>query len=586
MPKHESRKRRGSSSSSHRARRRRSRSSGSGRAKRRGLCSPSSEGRKRRALRGCSSDGRRSPRCSRQEQEEGKEKDKAKEKQKAKEKGKEKETEKEKQKGKEKKKAKGGSKTEAAGAATSNGSKRKRSPGARGEAPKAEKRSKKAKVDRDPAAGAEQEEPRNAAAPAAASPEAVAVSTGSPPAAGAGEEKKAPKALLGDLAELQRGLDKERSMLQLFVLKVKQEHEEHKEPKDKRERREKEYFKAEFGDPCGPTNQLILEDELGRGVFSTVYRCRDMGVSGKEYAIKFIRANPMLRKATEKEIRLMRRLRNEVSVKDPEGARCFLGLAGPETFEHAGHLALVFHLQRCDLRSGLQKYGQGRGLPLPLVRSYCRDIFLALRALSKVKIIHSDVKPDNLLMSLDKASVRLSDFGSAMDMSERIRTDYLQPRYYRAPEVILGQSYTTQVDVWSAGATVFEIATGRFLFTGKTNNGVVHEHLKTCGAFSQRFATTGEFASKHFNSEGDFRWKAESGEQLLPASAFRKPSQPVGKLLGDVAKKTPPGVDASQHQASVRMIADLIAKAVCPDPAERATPEAILAHRFLQKSGQ
>mmetsp|Transcript_67401 Transcript_67401/g.171077 ORF Transcript_67401/g.171077 Transcript_67401/m.171077 type:complete len:577 (-) Transcript_67401:72-1802(-) len=399
----------------------------------------------------------------------------------------------------------------------------------------------------------------------------------------AGVNGKPTPAGLGDLAELQKGLEKERSMLQLFVLKAKQEHEEQKESKDKKERREKEYFRAEFGEPCGPKNQLILEDELGRGVFSTVFRCRDIGVSDKEFAIKFIRSNPMLKKATEKEIRLMRRLRNEASVKDPEGARCFLGLAGPETFEHNGHLALVFHLQRCDMRTGLQKYGQGRGLPLGLVRNYARDIFMALRALRQVNVIHSDLKPDNLLMSLDKASVKLSDFGSAMAVSERVRTDYLQPRFYRAPEVILGQEYSTQIDVWSAGATVFELATGRILFTGKTNNGMIHEMLKMCGAFSKRFATAGDAAAKHFNANGDFRLKEPSGEQLVPAIHFQKPASPISKLLADVAAATPAGIDVPVHQVIVRHVGELIAKCVVPNPVARATPELALAHKFFQK---
>lgn len=389
---------------------------------------------------------------------------------------------------------------------------------------------------------------------------------------------------LGDLAELQKGLAKERGLLQLFVLRAKQELEEQKETKEKKERREREYFKAEFGEPCGPKNQLLLEEELGKGAFSTVFKCRDVGVSGKEYAIKFIRANAMLRKATEKEIRLMRRLRSEASEQDPEGARCFLGLAGPETFEHNGHLALVFHLQRCDLRSGLQKYGQGRGLPLPNVRSYTRDIFMALRALRKVNIIHSDLKPDNLLMSMDKSSVKLSDFGSAMDISERIRTDYVQPRFYRAPEIILGQSYGPAIDIWSAGATVYELATGRILFTGKSNNGMVYEMLKVCGAFSKRLATTGDFAAKHFSAEGDFRLKEPTGEKLLPAGHFKKPPNAIPVLLADLAKRVPQGTDSNLHQVQVKLFGDLISKCVVPDPAERSTPEQVLVHRFLLKA--
>merc|ERR1712037_1079437 len=103
--------------------------------------------------------------------------------------------------------------------------------------------------------------------------------------------------------------------------------------------------------------------------------------------------------------------------------------------------------------------------------------------------------------SLDKESVKLSDFGSAMFVSERMKTpEYMQPRFYRAPEVILGQSYGTQIDVWSAGATIFELATDQTLFKGATNNGMVYEMLRVCGGFPKAYATSGEFAKKHFNS--------------------------------------------------------------------------------------
>jgi len=428
---------------------------------------------------------------------------------------------------------------------------------------------------------------------------------------------------LGDLAALQKQLQEERSLLQMFVIRAKHDHEEKVETADRIERREKEYYRASFGEPCGPGSRFLLEEELGTGAFSTVFRGRDTlgsgGNQGKEYAIKFIRKNAMLRKACEKEVKFMRILRLEASEKDPEGARCLLGLASVETFEHDGHWAMVFPLQRCDLRRGLAKYGGGGGLPLSLVRSYAGNIFLALRALRKVDVIHSDVKPDNLLMSLDKASVKLSDFGCAMRMTERIRTEEIQPRCYRAPEVILGQSYSTQIDMWSVGTTLFELATGRVLFRGRTPNGVLHEILHLSGGFYKKFAIKGEFAPKHFTREGSFRLRepaveavgvgpitaaakaaaaaaavavggaVASAEALFPMAMFPKPAKPgrpviLQKLLEECNVAPPQGADVSAHKASLRLFAELITTLLVPDPAERATPELCLKHRFFASS--
>jgi len=355
------------------------------------------------------------------------------------------------------------------------------------------------------------------------------------------------------------------------------------------ERREREYFKPFLGEPCGPGNRFLVEAELGRGSFSTVCRCKDVKSEGREYAIKFIRSNVTLLKVTEREIKLMRRLRSQVSEKDPEGASCLLALAGPETFEHNGHAALVFHLQRCDTKTYMQRYQQGRGFLLQDVQRYARNIFLALRALRSARVIHFDLKPANLLLSLDKSSVKLCDFGCAVELAEQDRVSYVRPTYcsfYRAPEIILGQSYSTRVDMWSAGATIFELCTGRTLFAGKTNNAMLYEMLVIIGPFPKSFATSGKFATKHFNGKGDFKWKEEGEEAEMSMARFPDPATPTLRLLEDSLPLPSRGVgNADRHRASTRHLAALLAACLRPDPAGRAAPEAGLRQRFLRDDG-
>ena len=52
-------------------------------------------------------------------------------------------------------------------------------------------------------------------------------------------------------------------------------------------------------------------------------------------------------------------------------------------------------------------------------------------------------------MTLSKTEIKLCDFGSAMDVGEAVKTAYLQPRFYRAPEVILGTGRLGSHDVVS-----------------------------------------------------------------------------------------------------------------------------------------
>lgn len=396
---------------------------------------------------------------------------------------------------------------------------------------------------------------------------------------------------MADLQALGRQLGEERQRLQMFLLRARREAEDRRETTDRAAERCSEYFEPVPGESCGPAGRFEVLGELGKGVFATVYRCRDVE-TGVEHAVKFVRSNPMVRRAAEKEIRLMGRICKELAVRDPDGARCLLGLAFFEGFEHRGHLALVFELMRCDLREGLSKYGEGGGLPLsPALKNFSRQLFCALRALHGMGVIHCDVKPENLLLSQDKASVKLADFGAAMDMSERIRTDYMQPRFYRAPEVILGQEYTTQVDIWSSGVTLFELATGRAPFDGATNNEMVHQMLKLRGAFPRDFVAFGEFAPKHFNRVGEFMNASgdyavnSSNPAVLPMSRFPAPRSPSLRPLLQAAVRGPPaGAPPGRWEGHVQHFAALLEGCLEVDPGRRLTPHAALAHGFFARS--
>jgi len=280
---------------------------------------------------------------------------------------------------------------------------------------------------------------------------------------------------------------------------------------------------------------------------------------------------------------MYRRLAREAPLEDPEGARYLINLVGIGTFEHQGHLSFVFELLKCDMRFALQKYGQGGGLPLPSVAQYVRQIFCGLRVLRKLKVIHADLKPDNVLMTLDKAEVKICDFGSALDIQEQIRTSYAQPRYYRAPEIILGMPYDSQIDVWSVGATVFELATGRILFTGKTNNQMLKQIIDVCGPRRM----DGEFSRKHFTADGDFLHRdpdSITGEPvvmgMLPGG---KPSKPILGLLQAALSKPASGVDQAVHARWVVQLAELVTKCLRPHPVDRVEPEEALELPFFRK---
>lgn len=82
------------------------------------------------------------------------------------------------------------------------------------------------------------------------------------------------------------------------------------------------------------------------------------------------------------------------------------------------------------------------------------------------QLIHCDLKPENiLLVQPQRSAIKVIDFGSSCFVDERMYT-YVQSRFYRSPEVILGLPYGCEIDMWSFGCILAELYMGYPLFPG------------------------------------------------------------------------------------------------------------------------
>jgi len=87
--------------------------------------------------------------------------------------------------------------------------------------------------------------------------------------------------------------------------------------------------------------------------------------------------------------------------------------------------------------------------------------------LERARIIHCDLKPENILLKqANKSGIKIVDFGSSCFEDEIIYT-YIQSRFYRAPEIILGLRYTIAIDMWSFGCIMAELYMGYPIFPGE-----------------------------------------------------------------------------------------------------------------------
>lgn len=160
-----------------------------------------------------------------------------------------------------------------------------------------------------------------------------------------------------------------------------------------------------------------------------------------------------------------------------------------------------------NLREVLKKYGKNVGLHIKAVRSYTQQLFLALKLLKKTGILHADIKPDNILVNDNNLVLKLCDFGSASQISDNEITPYLVSRFYRAPEIILGMQYDYCIDMWSTGCTIYELYTGKILFSGKSNNQMLKFFMDLKGKFPNKVVRKGQFKDQHFDQNCNFLYQ-------------------------------------------------------------------------------
>jgi len=109
--------------------------------------------------------------------------------------------------------------------------------------------------------------------------------------------------------------------------------------------------------------------------------------------------------------------------------------------------------------------------PDALGKIYAYQMFRSLAYIHGLGICHRDIKPQNVLVDTNIHKVVICDFGSAKKLQPgETSVAYICSRYYRAPELILGEEqYNTAIDIWSVGCVVAEMFLGEPIFPGNSS---------------------------------------------------------------------------------------------------------------------
>ncbi|KAL4896966.1 kinase-like protein [Aspergillus ambiguus] len=333
------------------------------------------------------------------------------------------------------------------------------------------------------------------------------------------------------------------------------------------------YYNVRLGELIN--GRYHVQQNLGKGMFSSVVRATD-AKTGKLVAVKIIRQNDTMRKAGLKEIGILEQLREA----DPEDRKHIIKFE--RCFDHKGHLCMVFENLSMNLREVLKKFGRDVGLNLRAIRAYAQQMFLGLSLMRKCNILHADLKPDNLLVNEQRNVLKVCDLGSASPATENEITPYLVSRFYRAPEIILGIPYDAAIDVWSIGCTLFELYTGKILFTGRNNNQMLRSIMECRGKYPPKLLRRGSLTHLYFDEMLNFHSTEEdkiTGRVVTRVVDFKKPTRDLKtRLLGKGAR----GMTESEAK-ELTLFVDLLDRCLSLNPEKRCTPGEALRHGFFRK---
>ncbi|XP_077773697.1 cyclin-dependent kinase-like 2 isoform X2 [Podarcis muralis] len=210
---------------------------------------------------------------------------------------------------------------------------------------------------------------------------------------------------------------------------------------------------------------------VGEGSYGMVMKCRNKE-TGRVVAVKkFLESedDKMVKKIAMREIKLLKQLRHENLVNLLEVCK------------KKKRWYLVFEFVDHTVLDDLEMFPNG--LDYNRVRKYLFQIIKGIGFCHSHNIIHRDIKPENILVSYS-GIIKLCDFGFARTLAApgEAYTDYVATRWYRAPELLVGDiKYGKAVDVWAIGCLVTEMLTGEALFPGDSDIDQLYHIMKCLG---------------------------------------------------------------------------------------------------------
>ena len=206
------------------------------------------------------------------------------------------------------------------------------------------------------------------------------------------------------------------------------------------------------------------------------------------------------------------------------------------------------------------KLHEFKGFSIKLIRRFTKQLLNSLVLLKSKKVIHCDLKPENILLAHPAHSeIKVIDFGSSCMEHEKVYT-YIQSRFYRSPEVILGMSYGMPIDMWSLGCILAELLTGYPIFPGENEQEQLACIMEVFGPPDKHLIEKSSRRKLFFDSVGKPR---------LTVSSKGKRRRPSSKTLQQVLR------------CDDEAFLDFLSRCLRWDPDRRMKPDDATHHEFI-----
>lgn len=317
-------------------------------------------------------------------------------------------------------------------------------------------------------------------------------------------------------------------------------------------------YKVINDDHIGYRYQIL--SELGRGSFGQVSKAIDHKTK-QLVALKVIKNKKKFHDQALIEVELLKHLRDH----DPSDKHNVVKLI--DSFIFRNHMCIIFELHGMNLYE-LCKANRFAPMNIPVIKHFAKQLLNTLQYLYSQRIVHCDMKPENILLKAgSKSTVKVIDFGSSCFENQRLYT-YIQSRFYRAPEVMLGIPYTSAIDMWSFGCILAELANGYPIFPGESESEQLCCLMEFLGVPPRALVERGSRKKNFFDA---------NGMPKLPPNSRGRIRRPATKELGTFLRVSSANINDPEGAAFV----DFVSKCFTWDPSQRWTPLQAMQHPWI-----